>query len=981
MLMPKPTLTFLGVPRFERAGVLLPFVQAKGVALLLYLAVTRTAQPRERLIDLLWPESLPQAARKNMRNTLWAIGEVLGSDLLEQVGGALRLAPDVVVDIHNLEAGLERLESGGVSELEQAVATYRGTLADGLVVHEAPEFELWLQRERERVTEVYLRLVERIIALHRSAGAWTPIMQHARRALAADPLREALHLALIEAYVQLGQRPQALQQYATLVEVLQRELGVPPLPATIARYERLLAVATVPVTRTGPAPLLESNTQVASPAKYIAPFVGRATEMATLEAERLRAAAGEARIIMITGDLGMGKTHLWHTWVETHVPTGIILTTHAIETSEPVPFAPLLTLFRQPGPAQALIRAPLPLAPIWLAELARLLPELALQWPNLPLLRMISPAEERARLLQALTEAFRLLTTPLLVLIIDDLHWVDPSTLDWLIYLVDQLKNAPLLLIGAYRPQDAPEQVAATVAGWQRQGRLRQLPLPHLTMAEAQLLLTQLGAPADTVAAAGWIQQSGGNPYFLTELQRAPDDAAQHDLTALVRARIHATVPATALPILQAAAILGDHATFPLLQATSGRSEEELLDVLDRLMQERVLTAENQRYHFIHPLVATVLRADLTPARRVFLHRRAAEALEQLHTPASLQVTGLLMEHFAAAGVVERAVPYADRAAEQASQVGAFVEAVSYTRQALAWAPTATRHLALGKALLFSGTATEAQEQLEAALHAFEQVGDLVGAARASLMLAMIAVSKSHFAQARQWLAHTALAQAEALNPALYAEASLLATTLERQNQEYATALTYLERAEQLVREHDLTPLAMQAAFERGNLLANHGEIEAAVAAFTEAHRLAERGNDLFGMAFAGNNLAYHTLLAGKADLAQQQIEAAITLTEQYKLTLLSQYVYSTAGEIALARQDLARAEEAFDQAYTAAQSRDNRIQMANVRASQALVAQARHQPAEAHALVEEAWSLFGETATDYHVRQRLERISKDISE
>jgi tetratricopeptide (TPR) repeat protein len=173
----------------------------------------------------------------------------------------------------------------------------------------------------------------------------------------------------------------------------------------------------------------------------------------------------------------------------------------------------------------------------------------------------------------------------------------------------------------------------------------------------------------------------------------------------------------------------------------------------------------------------------------------------------------------------------------------------------------------------------------------------------------------------------------------------------------------------------------MQAAFERGNLLANHGEIEAAVAAFTEAHRLAERGNDLFGMAFAGNNLAYHTLLAGKADLAQQQIEAAITLTEQYKLTLLSQYVYSTAGEIALARQDLARAEEAFDQAYTAAQSRDNRIQMANVRASQALVAQARHKPAEAHALVEEAWSLFGETATDYHVRQRLERISKDISE
>lgn len=978
--MTKPTLNFLGVPRFERAGRPIPFVQAKGIALLLYLAVTRTAQPRERLIDLLWPESLPPAARKNMRNTLWTIGEMLGSDLLAQDGGTLQLAPDVLVDIHKLENGQTLLDSGTLAELELAAETYRGLLAEGLVVNEAPEFEVWLQQERERLTSLYLRLLERMIALQRGTGEWAAVIQVAQRALATDPLNESLSLTLVEAHVKLGQRAKAVQQYTMLTELLERELGVHPLPETTARYEALLVGATLPGTAPAPEHPLAPATQPVGPATQTPPFIGRTMELATLDAEQLRSAGGEARVVMITGDLGMGKTRLWRTWAETRAPDGIILATHALETTEPMPFAPLVNLFRQSGPAQALLRAPLPLAPIWLAELARLLPELAQTWPNLPPLRMMSPIEERTRLLQALTEAFRLMTTPMLVLVIDDLHWVDPSTLDWLIYLVDQLKDAPLLLIGAYRPQHAPAQLTTAVAGWQRQGRLSQLPLPHLTTDEAQTLLTELGTPQEAVEATGWIQQSGGNPYFLTELQRAQRDATQHDLTALVRVRIHATVPAPALQVLQAAAILGDEATFPLLQATSGQNEEEVLDALDLLAQEQVLIDENHRYHFVHPLVATVLRADLTPARRSFLHRRAAEALEKMHTSPSAQVTGLLMEHFAAAGAVKRAAVYADRAAEQASQVGAFVEAVAYARHALAWEPTAQRNLALGRALMYSGTSTEALEQLDAALSAFNQTGDLEGAANASLTLALIAISSGQFEQARQWLTHPGLAKGEELSPTLYIEATLATAAVERQSQAYTTALTYIERADHVVREHGLTGWAMQVAFERGNLLASQGELEAAVDAFAEAHQLAKAVDDIFGMAFAGNNLAYHTLLAGDAAQAKQQIDAALTLAERYNLNLLFQYVYSTAGEIALALDDLTGAEEAFERAFTNAESRDNRVQMANVRASQAILARARHKPTEATALTEEAWVLFGNTTSDHHVRQRLESISTDLS-
>ena len=71
--------------------------------------------------------------------------------MLEQTGGNLRLAPDVLVDVYALEDGLLLLESGSVTALEAATAHYRGSLADGLVVHEAPDFELWLATERERL--------------------------------------------------------------------------------------------------------------------------------------------------------------------------------------------------------------------------------------------------------------------------------------------------------------------------------------------------------------------------------------------------------------------------------------------------------------------------------------------------------------------------------------------------------------------------------------------------------------------------------------------------------------------------------------------------------------------------------------------------------------------------------------------------------------------------------------------------------------
>lgn len=965
-------LNFLGPPRIERDGEPITLVQAKAVALLLYLAVMRSAQPRERLIDLLWPESLPQAARKNMRNTLWTVGSALGTDVLEQDGASIHLASTVEVDVHALEDGLLLLESGSVTALEAAAALYHGPLADGLVAREAPDFELWLAAERERLVEVYLRLLEWSITLHRAAKNWPAVLAQAQRALAADPLREPLHLALIEAYVRMGQRAQAAQQYATLTDILQRALDVAPLPETQARYEALLAGT--------PDTTLVSPSRSIRRSEPLTPLVGREAELAALDDERARAERSTARVVLISGGLGMGKSALWRRWVERRTAGAVALTTYALETSEPLPFGAVLELFRQPGPAHAITQPPSPLAPIWLAELTRLLPELALVWPNLPSPLALSPAEERARLLQALTEAMRLLAQPLLVLIVDDLHWADPSTLDWLVYLVNALRDAPLLLIGTYRPQDALERLLATVASWQRQGRLRQLPLAHLTADEATALLTALGVPGDSDQVAEWVRQSGGNPYLLIELQQAADNDTPCELAALVRARLQTIIPASAVQVLQTAAVLGANATFALIRATSGRSEEEALDALDALVEAAVLVAQDGSYRFVHPLVATVICADLTPARRAFLHRRAAEALERLHARHPGRVAGQLVAHYEAAGELRRAAYYAERAAAQALQVGAFVEAASYARRALDWEPTPQRQLLLGEALMPGGNAREAQVELEAALSGFEQLGDAVGMTRVSIMLGRIAIATSQPELARTWLSRTPVEQAQRMDPALGAQVHLLAASVERQSEAYAAAAAQLDQAAALVQTHKLLRMQAQIAFERGNLLANGGDLPAALAAFAEALRMAEESSNVVYAAMALNNLAYHRLLTEDVTSAQAHIRAAEELTEHYGLSFLWQFVHSTAGEIALAQGELDVADAALAQAFEAARAWDNRVHMANVRVNQALLARVRDDHAQARALLDEAWELFG-AAVDPFVRDKIARLSAELGQ
>ena len=467
---------------------------------------------------------------------------------------------------------------------------------------DAPEFDLWLASERERLEQAHLRALAELVDLYRAAGAWHDVISTARRALASDNLQEPMHRAIMEAHARLGERPEALRQYDTLRATLERELGVEPLPETEALRQAILAGSLQPPPAVPPR----------APARRVmlgeaprAPYVGRAAELAALDAEKAIAAGGQPRVALLTGEVGIGKSRLWREWAATLPPDLPVLETRCLEATQGLPFAPLTELFSRPALLARLARADSPVSPLWLAEVARLVPELRARRPDLPPPAPLPVEEERRRVFEAFAQCAQAFGGRPLVFFLDDAHWADHATLDWLGYLVHRMREQALLLVVAYRPEDAPAALAHLVAGWGREGLTRRLSLARLTPAEAEALVGALGG--DPALADRAQAQSAGNPYFLIELVQAGGADVPPALTELVRGRLD-RLPDTARQVAQAAAVLEPDFDFPTLRRTSGRGEEETLDALDALLAAGALVERGGRYEFTHPFVAAVVR-------------------------------------------------------------------------------------------------------------------------------------------------------------------------------------------------------------------------------------------------------------------------------------------------------------------------------------------------------------------------------------
>ena len=225
-MIPGLSLTLLGDPALSGPGGPITGRAAyrRRLALLAVLAVAR-GRPvgRERLLALLWPELPAEAARHNLSETLYVLRKELGEDLVTSLGDEVALNPAVLrTDVAEFQAALDE------GRREDAVRAYGGPLLDGFHVSDAPDFERWVDAERDRLAGAYARALEELAVDAEAGGDPVGAAGWWRRLAAHDPYSSRVVLRLARALDAAGERAPALRAAAVHATFLREELGVEP---------------------------------------------------------------------------------------------------------------------------------------------------------------------------------------------------------------------------------------------------------------------------------------------------------------------------------------------------------------------------------------------------------------------------------------------------------------------------------------------------------------------------------------------------------------------------------------------------------------------------------------------------------------------------------------------------------------------------------------------------------------------------------
>ncbi len=732
----------------------------KTEALLIYLALNSGQQSRSRLAGLLWGDSPEDRARANLRHALWDLRRRLDAAALESDRLSVGLSTDILcqVDALEFEAEIERAAgcrrrgevAAMLDHLEAALALYERDFLERFDLPDCPEFDEWVMRRRVWLRERALEALTCFVTHYTRQGAYEKALRYARRQLSLDPWREEAHREVMRLLALTGQRSAALAQYETCRRLLDAELGLEPLEETIALYERIRDSYDRAFGDSRRAP-----SDLSLHGAVNLPFAGRGDEHARLVEWWRRAQQGRARLALVEGEAGVGKTRLVEEVVRYAEAEGVVvLRGRCYEFAAAVPYQPIAEALRsclsegrgkgakvQEGkgarktPSRAISFAPPPLrtlAPVWLSELSRLLPELRQMCPDLPEPVQVSGEAARQRLFEAVARFLKPMADPVscalptasCLLFLDDLHWADPSTLDLLHYLVRQLTDAPLWIVGTSRPEEVSLSHPLTRL---RQGLGRDHMVNHLGLkplgpkAVAEVARSLVGEEEGARFGDFLYRESEGNPFILTEvvsslreqgvLGRTGDgegywqwtgSSAMEVLPLGVRDVVLQRVgrlDEAAQKLLSLAAVVGWPFDSLLLQAASRRDASTVGEAMDawlarRLIQSRPISDlrslhSPSQYDFSHSKVRAAVYDAIEPARRTTLHRWVAEALERSHSFSATggqidERVGLLAHHWEYAEDWGRAAKYHVRAGDQARLVYAHQEAVDHYRRALA---------------------------------------------------------------------------------------------------------------------------------------------------------------------------------------------------------------------------------------------------------------------------------------------------------
>ena len=679
---------------------------------------------RDALVDALWGDDPPATAVKTLQGHVARVRRALEaagmSDLLmtRTPGYVLCVLPESI-DVTGFEwhatVGRNALAEGDASsaaaELGEALGLWRGdALADC-------RSGGWAAAQALRLDELRLSTVEDRIDADLMLGQHAVLAGELESLLARHPLRERLWAALMIALYRAGRQAEAVRAYQRARDVLVEQLGLEP-GAELRRLE-VAVLASDSVLDLPDASPRPTRADLAIPlpgrigATSSAVFVGRALEREGLNTSLLAVAEGERRVALVSGEPGIGKTSLCAAVAREAFGGGAVVLYGRCDEDLGIPFQPWAEVL-----AHLVGHAPDDVLAEHVDargnELARLAPDLAARTAA-GRISSSSAESERYLLFGAVVDVLaRVSALAPIVLILDDLHWADRPTVQLLLHVVSADVPLRLAVIGTFRDSDVdPDHpFAEALAALHRESGIERLALQGLGDDE---LLTLLEATArhamaeDGVALRDALSaETDGNPFFVGEILRhlAETGAISEDehgrwivsadlrrsrLPVSIREVIGRRVALLGAPTRDAlamAAVIGRDFDADVLARVAELDEDTVIDGCDRAVAAALLTEADGagRYTFAHALIEHALYEGRSAGRRGRIHRRIAEALEEVCGDDPADRIGELAYHWARATQppdAGKAIAYAQQAGDRALAQLAPDEALRWYREAL----------------------------------------------------------------------------------------------------------------------------------------------------------------------------------------------------------------------------------------------------------------------------------------------------------
>jgi len=706
----------------------------------------------DTLVDLLWGDTPPASVSSTLQGYISHLRRALEPGrtrrstptvLVTVAPGYALAVPDSVVDAHAFEstvarahaplrdfpgwgpapvpaAELERI----VADLEGALGRWRGTPYGDL--GDAPS----VVPERTRLEELRLVALEDRLTAELALGRHTAAAVELEVLTGRHPLRERLWALRAVALQRSGRQADALAALRDLRGVLDEELGLEPSPAIRDLETALLrqdphlawlppAGEAVPAA-SSPTPPAADPERAPEPAAPVAPWplVGREAELAALTEALEAARRGTATFAVVTGEPGIGKTRLVEEVAAAAAGSGVRVLRGRCSQDDGAP----------------------PLWP-WRAVLEGLGVELPAPGPTDDVGASFRSWEAVVR------EVERAAREKPTVVVLDDLHWADPSSLRVLGLLAEVVGSGSLLVVCTWRPLEVSPGLADVAEALARRHAVR-LELDGLTADEAGAVFAGVSHREVSPEQGRRLQErTGGNPFFLVEYARLAGERADVDeltaeppvaVTDVVRRRL-ARLDDKTVEALRVAAVVGRRFDTGTVAAVLGTDPDLLLDLVEPAQAAGLVEEEEiDRFVFVHALVRDSLLLGTSASRRARMHARVAAALEGTGRDSEVA------RHWLAAGPVHagRAWRAAARAAEDARGLHAHEEAADLlvaALDALAADPEATAAdrydllLQLVEAYRWAALVPELVRTVEQAIDAAEELGDLERAARAAL--------------------------------------------------------------------------------------------------------------------------------------------------------------------------------------------------------------------------------------------------------